>query len=173
MTTKQSRGLRNRNPLNIRRGGDRWQGSTRVQTDPDFVTFTDLKWGYRAAWKVLATYHKRLAKQRKRFNLFHILSQWAPEADGNDVRAYMHAVMKIGGIGGHECFTQPDSVSGYRRLTTLLMAMTCVECGIKPFQVNMDAIREGFRLAFPNVDLSEENEWMDGDLVDDLLLEEL
>jgi hypothetical protein len=137
------------------------------------VTFTDLKWGYRAAWKVLATYHKRLAKQRKRFNLFHILSQWAPEADGNDVRAYMHAVMKIGGIGGHECFTQPDSVSGYRRLTTLLMAMTCVECGIKPFQVNMDAIREGFRLAFPNVDLSEENEWMDGDQVGDFLLEDL
>ena len=173
MTTKQSRGLRNRNPLNIRRGGDRWQGSTRVQTDPDFVTFTALKWGYRAAWKVLATYHKRLTIQGKRFNLWNILSQWAPEADGNNVRAYKHAVMKIGGIGGHECFMQPDSVSGYRRLTTVLMAMTCVENGIKPFKVDMDAIREGFRLAFPYVDLSEENEWMDGDQVDPLQLEDL
>lgn len=158
MTTKLSRGLRNRNPLNIRRGGDRWQGSTRVQTDPDFVTFTSLKCGYRAAWKVLATYYKRLERQHKRFNLWNIISQWAPEADGNDVRAYMHAVMKIGGIGGHEYFTQPGSVSGYHRLTTVLMAMTCVECGVKPVQVDEDAIREGFRLAFPHVDLTEECE---------------
>ena len=51
--------------------------------------------------------------------------------------------------------------------------MTCVENGIKPFKVDMDAIREGFRLAFPYVDLSEENEWMDGDQVDSLLLEDL
>ena len=84
----------------------------------------------------------------------------------------MNAVMKIGGIGGRECFTQPDSVSGYRRLPTLLMAMTCVECGVKPEEVDMFAIREGFRLAFPYVDLSEENEWMDGDQAD-ILLEDL
>jgi len=119
-TTKQvSRGLRNNNPLNIRRGGDRWQGSTRVQKDPDFVTFKELKWGYRAAWKVLATYSRRFAKDRKPFNLFHILSQWAPETDGNNVRAYVHAVMKLGGIGGREHFPQSDCVSGYRRLTVV------------------------------------------------------
>ena len=75
----------------------------------------------------------------------------------------MNAVMKIGGIGGRECFTQPDCVSGYRRLTTLLMAMTCVECGVKPEEVDVESIREGFRLAFPHVDLSGEDDWMDVD----------
>ena len=161
-TTKQvSRGLRNNNPLNIRRGGDRWQGSTRVQKDPDFVTFKELKWGYRAAWKVLATYSRRFAKERKPFNLFHILSQWAPETDGNNVRAYVHAVMKLGGIGGREHFPQPDCVSGYRRLPALLMAMTCVECGVKPSEVDMQAIRDGFRLAFPHIDLSDEDRDVD------------
>jgi hypothetical protein len=38
------------------------------------------------------------------------------------------------------------------------MAMTCVECGVKPEEVDVESIREGFRLAFPHVDLSGEDE---------------
>jgi len=146
--------MRNNNPLNIRRSGDKWLGATKVQADPAFVTFRELKWGYRAAWKVLKTYHKRL-KPCQAFNLWYIIAQWAPEADGNNVKAYRRAVMALGGIGGYEHFAQPDSVSGYLRLSRVLMAMTCVECGLKPEGVDVEAIREGFRLAFPDVDLTE------------------
>ena len=51
MKTKKinSRGFRNNNPLNIRHGISRWVGRAKVQNDPDFVTFTSISMGYRAA----------------------------------------------------------------------------------------------------------------------------
>ena len=55
-TSKQPRGFRNNNPLNIRKGISRWQGRTIMQDDPDFVTFIDMNMGYRAAWKLMDTY---------------------------------------------------------------------------------------------------------------------
>ena len=34
-----TRGLRNNNPLNIRRSADRWEGTATTQTDQSFVQF--------------------------------------------------------------------------------------------------------------------------------------
>lgn len=34
-----NRGIRNNNPLNIRRSADHWQGMRDEQTDPSFVQF--------------------------------------------------------------------------------------------------------------------------------------
>ena len=50
------RGLRNNNPLNIRRTADRWQGAAATQTDKSFVQFSTMAYGYRAAWKILDNY---------------------------------------------------------------------------------------------------------------------
>ena len=45
------RGIRNNNPLNIRRSpGQTWQGECPVQTDKAFVQFRSMKWGIRAAF---------------------------------------------------------------------------------------------------------------------------
>ena len=52
------RGLRNNNPLNIRRSADRWEGARVEQTDPAFVQFENMSYGYRAAWKTLESYWK-------------------------------------------------------------------------------------------------------------------
>ena len=50
---KTSRGIRNNNPLNIRRSADNWQGAREEQTDQSFVQFKSMAYGYRAAWKTL------------------------------------------------------------------------------------------------------------------------
>ena len=52
------RGIRNNNPLNIRRSKDQWQGLRAVQTDPSFCQFETLEYGWRAAFKLLTrTYY--------------------------------------------------------------------------------------------------------------------
>lgn len=56
---RQSRGLRNCNPGNIRRGGDEWKGLRARQTDPEFYQFTAPKWGYRALIRTLQNYRRR------------------------------------------------------------------------------------------------------------------
>ena len=49
------RGIRNNNPLNIRRSATRWQGAREEQKDKSFVQFKSMAYGYRAAWKILQT----------------------------------------------------------------------------------------------------------------------
>lgn len=147
---KQSRGLRNNNPLNIRHGVSRWEGRATEQTDPDFVTFRTMAMGYRAAWKLLDTYMLRLLQARMAFNVVNIINRWAPESDGNNPAAYITAVMSLcdGKIGGHENLMSPTNVLGREKLRLLLAAMTCVENGIKMSQVPTDAIDHGYELAF-------------------------
>ena len=40
------RGIRNNNPLNIRRGKDQWQGLRAQQTDASFCQFESLDYGW-------------------------------------------------------------------------------------------------------------------------------
>ena len=54
----KTRGQRNNNPLNIRHSTDRWQGARIQQTDPSFVQFESMAYGYRAAWRTLESYWK-------------------------------------------------------------------------------------------------------------------
>lgn len=45
-----TRGLRNNNPLNIRRNNTKWQGLSATQTDKSFFQFKTMAYGYRAAF---------------------------------------------------------------------------------------------------------------------------
>ena len=46
---KTPRGIRNNNPLNVRRyPNSSWVGMKAEQTDEDFLQFTDIVYGYRA-----------------------------------------------------------------------------------------------------------------------------
>lgn len=48
------RGIRNNNPLNIRRTAkDQWQGLRAQQTDANFCQFESLEYGWRAAFYLL------------------------------------------------------------------------------------------------------------------------
>lgn len=142
------RGIRNNNPLNIRRSADRWVGARIEQTDPCFVQFTTMAYGYRAAWKVLESYWKQFRAEDKTFCVKNIIHRWAPPSE-NRTDDYIRTVLRLTALGGNEQFPQPSLGGMYGRLELLLRGMTTVECGIDYREVDMNAIREGFELAFP------------------------
>ena len=155
------RGLRNNNPLNIRHSADEWLGARKKQTDKAFVQFRNMTYGYRAAWKIMQSYYERFVLRNKQFTVRNIISRWAPPTE-NDTEAYIRSVMNLSGIGGKENLLPPSNVFGYRRLSRLLAAMTCVECGIPMEQVDTDAIFKGYRLAFPR-NCKALDEWLLGE----------
>ena len=152
------RGLRNNNPLNIRRSTDRWDGAAETQTDKDFVQFQSMAYGYRAAWRILNTYYKKLKERKKHFTVENIIHRWAPPSE-NDTISYIRTVLTLSGIGGRENLLPPSNVSSYYKLSRLLAAMTVMENGIHMSQVDTEAIFQGYKLAFPD-NAQELDEWM-------------
>lgn len=145
-----TRGQRNNNPLNIRHGKSRWEGRTRVQTDAEFVTFKSMAYGYRAAWKLMETYQLRLRMEDKSYTLENIIHRWAPPEDNNDTQAYLRTVIRLLDykVGGRQPLPSPTCREGHRVFARILMAMTCVECGIKPDEVDKRSIEQGWKMAF-------------------------
>ena len=144
------RGIRNNNPLNIPLSADRWQGACKEQKDKAFVQFESMAYGYRAAWKILESYWKYFHDLPKPFNVRNIISRWAPPTE-NDTENYIRTVLRLSGLGGNENFPQPSRATGYERFELLIRAMTTMECGIPFKDVDVEAIREGFDLAYPGV----------------------
>ena len=145
------RGLQNNNPLNIRHSADHWQGAAEKQTDKSFVQFKTLPYGYRAAWKVLDTYFLTFRRERKPYTVRNIIARWAPPTE-NDTEAYVRSVVRLSGLGGNESIPRPLHFYNYDELektARLIAGMTCVENGIKWEQVDMNAIWQGYDLAFP------------------------
>lgn len=143
-----NRGIRNNNPLNIRRSSDRWKGARIEQTDDSFVQFESMAYGYRAAWKVLESYWKHFHRAKQYFNVKNIIARWAPPVE-NDTQAYIRTVLRLTGLGGNENLTQPSRGADTDRLKRLLAAMTTMECGIPYEEVDTETIRKGYDLAFP------------------------
>ena len=104
--------------------------------------------GYRAAWKILQTYYETFTKAGKIFCLYQIIHRWAPPEDNNDTARYLHTVLKLTGKAGMQPLPEPRSGDGFMALQPILLAMTCVECGIKPEEVPVSAILQGYQLAF-------------------------
>ena len=147
-----TRGLRNNNPLNIRHSADRWQGARIMQTDPGYVQYKDIKWGFRAAWKILDTYCLTFKKEGKAYNVKNIIGRWAPPTE-NDTDAYVRAVVKLSGLGGNENMPRPKHYWNFEevdKLVRLIRAMVCVENGIKWEKVDTKDIWKGYDLAFPD-----------------------
>ena len=157
----QPRGIRNNNPLNIRHSADQWQGACEEQKDKSFVQFKTMAYGYRAAWKTLQSYYNRFCAQSRAFTVRNIIGRWAPPKE-NDTEAYVHSVMRLSGIGGKENLLPPENVDSYGRLSKMIAAMTCIECGIRMNQVDEEAIFQGYKLAFPE-NARELDEWMLGE----------
>ena len=124
---RKPRGLRNNNPLNIRRTGDQWRGLRQRQDDPAFCQFTTMAYGWRAALLLLTrTYYRnyRLSTIRA------IVSRWAPPSE-NDTETYIRRVSDYTGYPdnmplGVPC-DHPD------RWMQLALAMARVECGTHNF----------------------------------------
>lgn len=125
ITTGIPRGIRNRNPLNIRRSKVAWQGKSEVQSDPDFEQFIDPHHGIRAAARNLLTYYRR----DKLNTVQAIVSKWAPPEDDNDTSAYISAVCEYMATGADT----PLDLEDADRLGALVCAMMRQEIGSIPY----------------------------------------
>ena len=114
------RGIRNNNPLNIRRGSN-WLGLSKNQNDPSFCQFDSMTYGLRAGLIIIRTY-----MQRYRLNTIHgIVSRWAPPKE-NDTNAYVKSVASMMKIHALQTFDFGDR----GRIVALVSAMCKVETGI-------------------------------------------
>ena len=117
------RGIRNNNPLNIRRSKDRWKGMAEAQTDGAFVQFKTLEYGWRAAfWLLTRTYYH----QYRLFTIRGIIQKWAPPHE-NNTRAYIDHVSRLSGIAPDEPIGIPSDQPA--RWMALATAMAIQENG--------------------------------------------
>lgn len=84
-----TRGIRNNNPANIRRGCN-WKGLVNTPTDKEFCQFTSMTWGVRALLVTLRTYVVKYHLHTVR----EIITRWAPPSDGNNTEKYIEFVEK-------------------------------------------------------------------------------
>ena len=115
------RGIRNNNPLNIRRTGkDQWKGMAEVQNDRAFVQFKSLEWGWRAAFYLLTRtyYHKY-----RLYTIRAIISRWAPPQDNNDTSAYIANVSRLTGIDPDDSLGIPSEQPARWMMVGVAMAI--------------------------------------------------
>lgn len=129
------RGIRNNNPLNIRKGS-RWIGLSPKQTDKSFCQFTSMVYGVRAGFLTLRTY----ICKHKCNTIEKIISRWAPPKE-NNTAAYISAVAKRTRLATD----LPIRIADKKELCSLVSAMIEVECGQS---VDMNTIEKGYLIAF-------------------------
>ena len=119
------RGIRNNNPLNIRRSKDKWKGLRAVQADAQFCQFESLEYGWRAAFYLLTRtyYHKY-----RLYTIRSIISKWAPPCENNS-KAYVENVSRLTGIDPDEPIGIPSERPA--RWIALGMAMAIQENGFE------------------------------------------
>lgn len=118
------RGIRNNNPLNIRKG-NRWKGERPHQVDDSFEEFTSIEFGLRAGFKLLRNYITGFDGKRPKCNtIYKIVSMWAPPSE-NATRKYIDYVSQYTGI-------HPLEVIDFKqraKMVKIVQAMCRVECG--------------------------------------------
>ena len=132
-----TRGLRNNNPLNIRRvAGQRWKGEILPSIQGgdgggSFVRFESIEYGIRAAFVLLRTY----AIKYKANCIQDIISRWAPASE-NNTEKYIKNVCLWTGLGGLQRLTEED-------WPKLVLAMARQECGAL---LSEEIINRGYEL---------------------------
>lgn len=119
--TKTPRGIRNCNPMNIRKSSSDWLGKVIPSLDQEFETFCDMEHGIRAAMKLIHTY----ITKHECTKLRDIIRRWAPQNE-NDTETYIRVVTMRSGIQPSDTI-DPTNKAQMCRLTK---AMTFVECGV-------------------------------------------
>lgn len=118
------RGIRNNNPLNIRKGNN-WKGERQHQSDPSFEEFETIQMGLRAGFIILRNYQRNSLAPKMRANTIRkIINRWAPPSENNTLK-YIDTVARRSGLN-------PDELIAYRdkpRMLAVVEAMCFVECG--------------------------------------------
>lgn len=114
-----TRGIKNNNPLNIRRSGNSWKGKIPFDrsTDNEFEQFENWVYGVRAGIKNIKTHFGR-----GKNTIRTLVYVWAPPADKNDTSAYVNHV--VGRVG-----LAPDSPFSWNKDTIrkIVQAMALME----------------------------------------------
>jgi len=126
------RGIRNKNPGNIRYDGTKWQGLDNPPSDGAYCRFIDAKYGIRAMARVLASYRRRGI-----VTLRDIIQTWAPDFE-NPTESYIYAAAARSGIN-------PDEPVTGDLVPVLIEAIIHHENGQQPY--TMAEIRAGVALA--------------------------
>lgn len=138
MKKKEPRGIRNNNPLNIRKGNN-WLGERPNQTDPAFEEFTSMEMGIRAGFKLLRNYITGMNGKREPADTIEkIIRRWAPESE-NDTKAYIRTVCNITGKHSREKIF----FSNREFMCSLFRAMAYQECGVF---LSLEQIQTGYDL---------------------------
>lgn len=118
-----SRGLNNKNPLNIRRSTVVYKGEI-ASTDKAFKQFSSAAYGYRAAFMCLKTYQARYGLNTIR----KMITRWAPPTE-NSTSNYIYTVSERSGIPA-------DAIIDANKKDTMIpivSAMSYVENGVPAF----------------------------------------
>ena len=133
MNKKIPRGIRNNNPLNIRRGNN-WIGEVDNPTDKEFEQFQTMELGLRAAFLLLRRYILRYGLK----TVYAVISRWAPPTE-NHTNLYIGRVCQLSRL-------TPETILEYEdreMMETLVWAMCIVENGQ---EVSIEIIRRGYNL---------------------------
>ena len=141
MNPKLPRGLRNNNPLNLRRTKTVWTGQkTSDLRDPAFCEFDTMAHGWRAAFKLLSKYYYDLHLT----SIDAIINRWAPPADRNNTAAY---VSRVAELMRHSPLADIGLRSDHPgRWMMLASAMAIVENGTA--SLDYFAMLRGYEMAF-------------------------
>ena len=122
----EPRGIRNNNPLNIRLSSDKWQGQVLPQRgsgEGAFCVFSEMKWGWRAAFRLLC--HTYYGKYKLR-TIRDIIYRWAPPNE-NGTLVYIRSVAERTGINADSELGDPATHAA--QWLMIGMAMAIVENG--------------------------------------------
>ncbi len=118
-----SRGIRNNNPGNIRKG-EKWQGLAETQNDSSFLVFKSPEWGIRALCRILRNYQKKYGLS----DIRSIINRYAPPAE-NDTDGYIYSVCLALGVKDYT----PVNLLDDNILLKLLKAIIRHENGDQPY----------------------------------------
>ena len=134
----EPRGIRNNNPLNIRKGNN-WRGERPNQTDKSFEEFETMEMGIRAGFVLLRNYITGHGGKTKPYDTIEkVIRRWAPPTE-NSTERYIQFVADDAGIHRYQKIDFKNKSVMFR----IVDAMIFVECGQR---VSADIISSAYDL---------------------------
>ncbi|MCI2121434.1 MAG: structural protein P5 [Bacteroidales bacterium] len=124
-----SRGLNNKNPLNLKRSSDVYEGEI-TSSDERFKQFSSMAYGYRAAFRNLYAYETKHGL----YTIRGLISRWAPSNE-NNTSTYIDTVSMRSGIGADEIISTRNEV----QMVKIVAAMSFVENGVPAVMADVEA----------------------------------
>lgn len=137
--TNLPRGIRNNNPLNLRRSSNKWLGKSANPTDPAFEQFATMTLGVRAGILNLLNHIRAANRALTVPTLAWEITKWAPSSE-NNTAAYVEAVCKLSLLRPETILRVDDRDT----ITRLVRAMIYVENGR---HIDFDIIQRAYTLA--------------------------